>query len=113
MKQSILLAAGIDVNEGIDRFGGNRAVYEKFLYRFKQEPTFSELCEAIEKQNLKEAFAAAHTLKGQSGNLSMNRLYDDICPLVEELRSGSLQHAEELLQPVIRDYRDIIAVLAE
>ncbi len=111
MKSSVLIAAGIDVNEGIDRFGGNKAIYEKFLNRFTAEPTFSELCLAIENDNTKEAFAAAHALKGQSGNLSMNRLYDDLCPLVEELRCGSLENAKQILQPVIQDYNAIIAAL--
>ena len=112
MNQSILLAAGVDTEEGIDRFGGKQAIYEKFLCKFTNEPTFAQMCDAIEKQNVKDAFMAAHALKGQAGNLSMNRLYEDICPLVEELRRGSLQGAQALLEPVVRDYHDIIAALA-
>ncbi len=113
MNQNKLSEAGINVEEGIERFGGKQAVYEKFLYRFPKETLFSQMCDYIDKQDIKEAFAAAHSLKGQAGNLSINRLYDDLCPLVEELRCGSLSQAKALLEPVIRDYRDVIAVLTQ
>lgn len=113
MNQDKLSAAGIDAGEGIERFGGKQAVYEKFLYRFPNEALFAQMCDAIDKQDAKEAFAAAHSLKGQAGNLSMNRLYDDLCPLVEELRCGSLAQAKALLEPVLRDYQAVIAVLTQ
>ena len=112
MNRYKLSKAGIDANEGIARFGGNVEIYEKFLNRFPDEPYFRLMCEAIERLDIQAAFAAAHSIKGAVGNLSMNRLYGDLCPLVEELRRGSAENLAELLVPVMKDYEDIIAALS-
>ncbi len=112
MNRYKLSKAGINANEGMARFGGNVESYEKFLNRFPNEPHFHQMCEAIEKRELRSAFVAAHSLKGEVGNLSMNRLYEDLCPLVELLRGGSFEKAEELLEPVVKDYKEILAALS-
>lgn len=112
MNRYKLSKAGINASEGIARFGGNPEAYEKFLNRFPDEPHFQQLCTAIQQHETQAAFMAAHSLKGEVGNLSMNRLYEDLCPLVEELRAGSLETAAELLPPVLRDYEEILAALS-
>lgn len=108
-----LSISGISVHEGLARFGGNRAIYEKILRRFPQDGSYREMCRAIEDKAAGGAFTAAHTLKGLAGNLSMKKLYDDLIPLVEELRTGSLARADELLRPVAADYSAVIAALTE
>ena len=40
------------------------------------------------KKNYKEAFEAAHSLKGVLGNLSLTPLYDKVCEITELLRAG-------------------------
>ncbi len=108
MNRYKLSKAGISANEGIARFGGNAEIYEKFLTKFPTDPNFAGMCESIEQQDVKAAFAFAHALKGVAGNLSMNRLYDDLFPLVEELRSDRLEKAEKLLCAVKQDYKEVI-----
>ena len=39
------------------------------------------------KKNYKEAFEAAHSLKGVLGNLSLTPLYDKVCKMTELLRA--------------------------
>lgn len=112
MNRYKLSKAGINANEGIARFGGNAEVYEKFLYRFASEPHFRQMCQAIEHHEVQMAFTEAHALKGEVGNLSMNRLYQDLCPLVETLRRGSFDNTAELLTPVVRDYHEIVEALS-
>ena len=112
MNRYKLSKAGINPNEGIARFGGNIEIYERFLKQFADETYFQQMCQAIERRDVKAAFAAGHALKGEVGNLSMNRLYEDLCPLVEELRGENAEKAAELLPPVIRDYHEIIAALS-
>ncbi|MCI2058070.1 MAG: Hpt domain-containing protein [Oscillibacter sp.] len=113
MNHCKLTDAGINTQEGLTRFSGNEALYERFLRRFPADDNFARLCRAVEERDAAAAFTAAHTLKGITGNLSMNRLYGDLCPLVEALRRGELARAEELLGPVVRDYDAVAAVLAE
>ena len=112
MNRYKLSQAGIDADEGIERFGGNTEIYEKFLNRFPDDPYYHQMCEAIERRDIQTAFSAAHSLKGAVGNLSMNRLYRDMCPLVEELRAGASDKAAELLIPVMQDYEDIVDALS-
>lgn len=112
MNRYKLSKAGIDSNEGIARFGGNREVYQAMLERFAGEPYFSRLRDAVEARDTADAFKAAHALKGMVGNLSMNRLYADLCPLVDELRAGSLEHADRMMEQLEKDYDEIIAALS-
>ncbi len=112
MNRYKLSKVGVNANEGIARFGGKTELYEKFLTQFPKEPYFRQMLDAINKNDAQTAFVAAHALKGEVGNLSMNRLYDHLCPLVEELRNGSLEKADELLKPVVEAYNAIIATLS-
>lgn len=106
-----LSMAGINVSEGLKRFNGNKEMYEKYLRKFSEDHNYIDMCIAFENKEIKSAFAAAHALKGVSGNLSIQKLYNDIFPLVEELRSGNFEKAEELLPVVKDDYDDIVSVL--
>lgn len=111
MNRYKLSKAGINANEGIARLGGDIQIYEYLLNKFPSDPNYSGMCDAIEKQNVKDAFACAHALKGVVGNLSMSRLYNDLIPLVEELRGSRLEKTSELLCAVKRDYEDVIAAI--
>lgn len=113
MNRYKLTVAGIDPNDGIKRFSGNTEKYEEFLKKYLDDGHYTELCEAIRKKNVTEAFAAAHALKGIAANISLAGLYADIQPLVEELRNGSMEHADELLQKVTSDHIAVIAALRE
>ena len=72
------------MQECYDRLGGNFeqmtkrlpsvSIIKKFVARFPEDPTFTELCRAMESGEQKEAFRAAHTLKGVCTNLGFDRL---------------------------------------
>ena len=62
----------------------------KFAQKFKDDPSYNELCSALEKGNAENAFLAAHTLKGVSQNLGFNALYRTSSEVTEILRAGSL-----------------------
>lgn len=111
-----LAVAGINTAEGLKRFSGNTAMYEKYLLRFAEDENYSALCEALEQGDVKAAFSAAHALKGVAGNLSLSKLYKSIEPLVEELRAGRLERAPELMPAVTEAYQavtDVLTVTAE
>ena len=65
-----LLGAGVDPDSALERFMGNEGLYLRFAGRFLEDRNYEELLKAMEKGDTKAAFAAAHTLKGVSGNLS-------------------------------------------
>lgn len=111
MNRYKLSQAGVRVNEGVDRFAGNQELYAKFLGRFPEDPNYARLCQAVADGDVKASFEAAHALKGIAGNLSLARLYDDLFPLVEQLRAGKTEQAQTLLDAVKRDYEEVVAAL--
>jgi len=104
---------GCDYQEAMVRFLNDESLYMKFLKKFKSDPSYNDMIEAINKKNVEAAFYAAHTLKGVCGNLSLKRLYDKVCVLVEELRVGDLSHTDELLPPIENTYHEIIDLIDE
>ena len=77
---------GCDIEEGLERLGGDEEFYETLLSAFVQENGMGELAEAMEAGDYLRAFEAAHGLKGDTGNLSLTPLYEAVCSLVENLR---------------------------
>lgn len=105
MNSYILFRAGIDVQAGIQRFSGNKALYEKYLYEFFENEYFDRLEKALLEEKKEEAFQSAHALKGIAGNLSIQSFYDAICPLVEALRGEpDFQTAKKQMKEVREQY---------
>lgn len=113
MNRYALVKAGIDFNEGLRRFNNNKEIYESFLLEFPKDENYKRLCAALEKQDCNAAFQCAHSLKGVAGNLSLQKLHTALEPLVEELRTGSLKAAAELLLPVTESYELLSKVLVD
>ncbi|OUQ28937.1 hypothetical protein B5E77_00800 [Lachnoclostridium sp. An131] len=108
-----LLGAGVDLDSALERFMGNEGLYLRFAGRFLEDRNYEELLKAMEKGDTKAAFAAAHTLKGVSGNLSFNCLYGRVAAVVEPLRCGDLEAARKLLPELSGAFEEIRAVLEE
>ena len=62
----------------------------KFARKFENDPSFNELCSALERGNVQDAFLAAHTLKGVSQNLGFEQVFRCSAAVTEILRAGSL-----------------------
>ena len=59
---------------------------EKFIGEFLKDRSFETLCREIEAGHRREAFRAAHTLKGVCANLSFTCLMESVSRLTEALR---------------------------
>ena len=80
---------------------------KRFVTKFLDDSTFSELCRAMQSGERKDAFRAAHTLKGVCANLSFDRLFSSADQLTELLRSETETippNAFSLLEIVKEDY---------
>lgn len=85
MNKEKLVSAGINYDEGIHRFSGKAEIYEKYIRRLFEQNPMEELKSQIDEKNYENAFRLAHSLKGTTGSLSVNKLYDKMCALVEVL----------------------------
>lgn len=106
-----------DIKDCYEKMGGDYAavsahlprqeLIERFIGRFLEDESFDMLCRYMESGNRKEAFRAAHTLKGVCANLGFARLFDSSSRLTEVLRAeaGSIsESALAILDDVKRDY---------
>lgn len=83
------------------------SLIERFITKFLDDGSFSELCHAMQEGQREAAFRAAHTLKGVSANLSFNSLFSSATQLTELLRPKTEtipEGAAALLEEVKQDY---------
>ena len=78
----------INYTEGVKRFSGHEELYQKYLKKFVDGKEYSDFSSAMQQGRYDDAFRAAHTLKGITGNLSFDRFYDKLYNIVEMLRDG-------------------------
>lgn len=112
MDQKALELIGVRYEDGLHRFADRPDLYEKYLIRFCNDPSFQSLRNAIDQKDYKNAFTYAHTLKGVSGNLSLGPLYEGICKLTEELRGiPDDKRTVDLFHQVEESYQSLVNVL--
>lgn len=103
-------AMGGDYEEVLGRLRSETLV-QKFLLKFPADPSFDELCHAVETKDREHAFRAAHTMKGVCSNLGFSKLYRSSAELTEALRSEWKPEAEALVKQVTEDYQTVIAAI--
>lgn len=101
---------GADYNEVFRRLY-NEAMIRKFVLLFPKDDSFHNLEAALKEQNVKEAFRAAHTLKGVCQNLGFSNLYAPAVTLTETLRAGQLEGTAEQFAEVEKQYRITMAAI--
>ena len=78
---------GADVDDGLKRCMNNEAFYLKLTARVPGDENFDKLRDAVAAGDLDAAFAAAHTLKGVAGNLSLTPIGEPAVRITELLRA--------------------------
>lgn len=93
-----------DYEDALSRLRSERLM-KKFVLKFLDDPSHELLCTSAAAKDGKEAFRAAHTIKGICQNLSMTRLYQSSNVLAEALRAGWSEEALPLIDELERDYQ--------
>ena len=109
---NMLTEAGVHVASALERFGGNEALFLKYVRRFPTEPSFQELQKAVAAGDRATARIACHTLKGVSGNLGFAPLYDACVRLMEALRREETVGDAEPFAAVCAAYGKVIERLS-
>lgn len=112
------------IQECYQQFGGdfdevknrlpNESLIQKFIAKFLDDSSFSDLRIAMEEGSREKAFRAAHTLKGVCSNLSLNRLMLSASKLTELLRANAEkipEEAEPVFDEVQRDYELTVSTI--
>ncbi|MFT5712424.1 MAG: HPt (histidine-containing phosphotransfer) domain-containing protein [Glaciecola sp.] len=74
----------------LNQLGGNKALLSKMLNKFfsEFENISAEIADFIEANDIKSAKTLVHTVKGISGNIGLQALYNCATRFDEELRTG-------------------------
>lgn len=110
----LLKEVGVDYQQGLSRFCNKESLYEKYLARFLEEPSYQALENAMSKKEYKTAFEAGHTLKGVCGNLSINSLFDSLEPFVNALRNSTdIDTAVKMFPKIQNSYKSAKVAIAK
>ena len=101
----------MDRDDGVRRLGGNQGLYNILLKKFTAQNNLETLDAALAENNLAEAAASAHTVKGLAANLSLPRLQAVAAELEQALKGGAKD--DELLTVFRTVYTDTLAAVAE
>jgi HPt (histidine-containing phosphotransfer) domain-containing protein len=104
---------GCDVSGAMERMLGDEEFYMEYLHLTVTDGEFDKLGQALERNDARAAFDAAHTLKGVLSNMGLTPLYDCVSAIVEPLREGRFDDtAEEYARLLVRR-AELSALLGE
>jgi signal transduction histidine kinase/DNA-binding response OmpR family regulator/HPt (histidine-containing phosphotransfer) domain-containing protein/HAMP domain-containing protein len=80
---------GIEIGEGVERVGGNAKLYRNLLRTFLETraDALTDLDQMLENGALEDATRLAHSIKGVSGNIAANRLFEASAALEVALKA--------------------------
>ena len=107
-----LEAYGADVKSGLARCMGMRDFYLKLVGMVLEDENFERLDRALAARDTREAFEAAHALKGAAGNLGLTPLYGPLSEITEKLRNAQGPVKLDGLEEAYREALDGLRALA-
>lgn len=110
--EELYTKTGSDYQEVKGRFGSD-ALIQRFAMKFANDTSYQNLMNALEANNLEEAFRAAHTMKGVAANLGFTALFQAAGELTESLRDQKEPVDMTLVDAVQEQYKVVIEALAE
>ena len=110
-QKEFLAKSGINLTDGLIYFSENERLYEKYLFRFLEEPTFPELFKAIEEDRREDARRAAHSLKGITATLGFTSLNTPVKAQEFDVKNGRWEEGNQYTDELKKEYARIISVL--
>ena len=103
---------GGDYDDVVRRLMGEKLV-RKFLLKFLDDKSYADRERTLSEGDYKEAFRAAHTLKGVCLNLGFTELYKVSAELTEVLRGRETAGSDELYAQVKEQYTTLTDAIRE
>jgi signal transduction histidine kinase/DNA-binding response OmpR family regulator/HPt (histidine-containing phosphotransfer) domain-containing protein len=91
---------GIDIHAGLKRMAGNRKSYKNSLITFlkKNQDIYSQIMSALDQSDYETAAYISHSIKGVSGNIGANQIFDAAKKLENQIRKGDKNESKLLLE---------------
>ena len=110
-----LKAYGANVDEGMSRCMNNETFYLRLVNMAADDAGFERLRSALEKNDRKEGFEAAHALKGMLGNLALTPVAKPASELTEMLRTetGAETDSQALMEEILTQREKLLQLRDE
>lgn len=112
-REEILITMGVNIPETMERFMNNEELYLKFLKKLEQDDNFVQLQTSIQVADYDGAVQYSHTLKGVTGNLGLNPLYQLLGQMVNLLRAGETAGLPALCEQIKSEYEKTCQLIAQ
>ncbi len=87
---------------------------KRFVLKFVDEKSYSELVEAAANNDVEASIASSHKMKGVVANLSFTALFDLTTAILADLRKeGQDTVNQELMQQITAEYEKTIQLIQE
>ena len=83
-----------------ERFLGDEELFTFCFNEFINEESFDKIKELLNKKKYSDAVFPVHALKGVSANLGLNRIYELLCDLTEDLRADRFANVDKLYNEI-------------
>ncbi|MBT7300423.1 MAG: response regulator, partial [Victivallales bacterium] len=102
--------AGIDVEQGLARLGGNTGLYRRMLLNFarRQAGVVEEVETAVNAGEYLRAEQSVHSLKGIAGNISANILFETTQELADALKQRDPQSVKLMLSKMAGELQTVL-----
>ena len=106
-----LKVLGVDIDEGLNRLGGNQNLYKKLLGSFVKTIDDYYVSPDFDGNDYQETTEKAHAIKGASGNLSITPVYEAYTQIVDLLRKGEPDQARVLVVKIVPIQNKIVSCI--
>lgn len=103
-----LKALGVDIDGGLQRLGGNEALYTRLLNTFVKAIKSQAVDPDFDTADYEDVKEKAHAIKGTSGNLSITPVFEAYTEIMNLLRAEKPEEAKELLRKVLPVQEEIV-----
>jgi HPt (histidine-containing phosphotransfer) domain-containing protein len=115
ISQSIFpsILKGINMKDGLRRFGGDQQHYKKILLKFLDDQTgiVEKINEAIENGDKNNAKILTHTLKGVAGNIGAEQVYMDVEQFESSILNDDKSTQKKLLAQLGKSLQQVICTI--
>ncbi len=92
----------------------NDDLIKRFLLKFLDEKSYSEMLVAAKANDVQETISTSHKMKGVVANLSFTKLFDLLTELLAQLRQeGQTEVNMELIEEITVEYEKVVALIRE
>lgn len=105
---ALLERYGMDTQRTLARFAGNEKMMLTALKDLPNDDAMTSALAAKASDDDKAFRVAVHSVKGLSGNLGLEPLYEAACALMIALRAEDQNEVERLFMPLCEEYHKAV-----